>query len=243
MTRLSNLFARHGGEMPEGGFSAQEVWEANVMTRAEYARALEEERQARRAMAARAEETAAERERRELDAAMVAAGVPAGFLQVPVDARPLGALTSGRGLWLHGPKGTGKTFSACAALKAWVRSGRSGRFVGCVAMLAEIRDAMGDHREAQATASYARTPLLVLDDLGKEAPSPWVLSKIFAIVDERVSSGLPIVVTTQQGRQDLSARLARGGDPETAEAIVSRLSGSCDVVQTGGHDRRTHATC
>lgn len=243
MTSLRDLFVRHGGEMPAGGFSAQEVWGANTMTQAEFAAALEEERQARRVMTARAEETAAERSQRELDAAMAAAGVPAGFLRVPVDARPLNALLRGRGLWLHGPKGTGKTFSACSALKAWAKAGHAGRFASCVSMLAEIRDAMGEHRERQATAAYARAPLLVLDDLGKESPSPWALAKLFEVVDARTAARLPTIVTTQQGRQELAARLARGGDPETAEAIVSRLSGSCDVVQTGGHDRRTHATC
>lgn len=238
MRGLRELFERHGGEMPEGGFSAEEVWEANRATRGEYALAVEAEREARRAMRSRDMGAAREAEAEALSASMVAAGVPERFLGVPADLRRVPAMARGRGLWLYGDKGTGKTHSAAAALKGWASSGRGARFAPCVAMLADLRDAMGEHRERQATAAYARTPLLVLDDLGKEAPSQWALAKLFEVVDARYSARLPTVVTSQQDPRAMAERLASRGDQETAAAIVSRLRGSCDLVRTGGSDRR-----
>lgn len=239
MISLHELHERHGGSMPEGGFGAEEVWEMNVATDAEVAAMREAEREARRATQARGEAEVAERAAAELARRLRAAGMPERYLHVPADSRRTSAMAQGRGLWLWGPVGTGKTWAACSALKGWVSTRHAAaRMCTCVAMLSELRDAMSSGSGAAATASFSRVPLLVLDDLGKESPTPWALSKLFEVADWRWSHQLPTVVTSQEDPDEMIAHLGRNGDTETAVAVVSRLASSCERVPLSGRDRR-----
>lgn len=106
-------------------------------------------------------------------------------------------------------------------------------------VLLEIKATFSGHgTEQDIIARYTGTPLLVIDDLGKEKPTEWALSTIFNIVDGRYRKGKPTIYTTQYNGKQLAERLASGGNPETAEAIVSRMQG-CKVVVLDGEDRRT----
>ncbi|EUB32610.1 ATP-binding protein [Olsenella uli] len=240
MLTLADLFRAHGGELPEGGFTAEEVWATNRMTPDEWSLAMDAEREARRAFLAAGRESDEDRRYRELRAATVAAGVPERYASGAIDSRYVRAMASGRGLWLYGDVGTGKTTAACAALRGWVASGRRAAFVSAPAMLADLRDAMFRHDEAHATARYATAALLVLDDLDKEPPTARALAKLFEVIDARYSRGLPTVVTSQLGPSEIGARLGSQGDAETATAIVSRLVGTCRVMRMLGADRRVH---
>ena len=84
----------------------------------------------------------------------------------------------------------------------------------------------------------AHCQLLVIDDLGKEAPTEWTLGQVFRVINTRYENLKPVVVTTQFGKSDLIRRLARHGDAETAVAIVSRLAEMCQKVEIDGNDRR-----
>lgn len=242
MLTLSDLCARHGGHMPDGGFTTEEVRAMNRMTPDEWRRARDAEAEAWRARLGAEREGREERRARELREATVAAGVPERFSACAVDSRLVTDMARGRGLWLCGGVGTGKTTAACAALRGWLASGRSGLFATTPGMLADLRDSMTAHGEASATARYARAPLLVLDDVDKEPPTARCLSKLFEVVDARYAHGRPIVVTSQRGPSEMGGWLASNGDAETALAIVSRLVGSCAVRRTGAGDRRVHGT-
>lgn len=227
--------------MPEGGFCIEEVWEANRATMAEVAAALSAEREARRDRDALSEIDAQGRADRELRRRCEAAGVPGRYVGCPSDERRAHAMATGRGLWLWGPAGTGKTWAACAALKGWLSvTGRAARMTTSSAMLTALRDSMGTHDEARATAEWSRVPLLVLDDLGQGSPTPWAVSKLLDVVDARWGERLPTVVTSQADPKGVAALLASGGCREAAVAVVSRLAGSCEVVRTSGPDRRVH---
>lgn len=235
------LFRRNGGTMPPGGFPTEEVWAMNTATVAEVEKAIAAMREERRDRDSEARRTAQEREAARLAEACRAAGVPERMLSVPIDARRVGAMAKGRGLWVFGPVGTGKTWAACAAIKGWASRGLGrARLVPVVAMLADLRDSIGSHGESSATAAYSQAPLLVLDDLDKEPPTPRTLSKLFEVIDTRYSHLRPTVVTSQRGPSELGAFLGSQGDAATAAAIVSRLRGSCDLAQTSGGDRRPH---
>lgn len=51
---------------------------------------------------------------------------------------------------------------------------------------------------------YSSVDLLVIDDLGKEKPTEWVLEKLFLIVNNRYNNYLPIVITTNYNRNQLT---------------------------------------
>lgn len=215
------------------------VHEASVATPGEVSAELDAEAERRRASGAArdvAGDGARDRQERE---AMARFGVPAAFLGVPADMRANEPLSRGVGSWIAGPVGTGKTWSACSMARGWLRSGRSFRFVSSTDLLSELRSTFdGRSDELEVVSRYAGAALLVLDDLGKETPTDYALSKLFQVVDRRWANGLPTIVTSQLGPEDMAARLSSRGNRETADALMSRLSATCRTVRTGGPDRR-----
>ena len=81
----------------------------------------------------------------------------------------------------------------------------------------------------------------MLDDLGKEAQSPWTVMTLFELLNARYEGMRSTVITTQYTMDELEARLARRGEAETARAIVSRIRQTCDDVRLGGPDKRRAA--
>lgn len=238
-TTLFDLFERYGGIMPKGGFSADEIAEINTMTPAEYYTALQAEEDAKRRSNNLQAGNEQQVKRQIFLDKCYRAGMPKAYDGCAVDTNRANTIAaSSRGFWIYGNVGAGKTHLACSILKGWVAAGRSARFTQTCAMLANLRDAMGEKNEVAATSSYSKTPLLILDDLGKEAPTPWALAKIFEIVDARYSSVLPTIITGQHTPNDLAKRLSKNGDIEMSQAIVSRLLGTCTLIQAGGNDRR-----
>jgi len=54
---------------------------------------------------------------------------------------------------------------------------------------------------------FKSTNLLVLDDLGTQAPTPWVNEKLFQLFDHRYNAQLPTVITTSLALEELDPRL------------------------------------
>lgn len=176
---------------------------------------------------------------REVLAALSRMGVPDRYLRVPADKRHVQGMLGGRGLYLWGGVGVGKTFAAASVARGWVASGRRCRWASSLQLLSDVREAYeGRAVEADVLAAYATAPLLVVDDLGKEVPTDWALSKVFEVFDRRYGSRLPVVVTSQMAPAELGQHLAQRGDRETAYAIVSRLEETCHVAHLDGQDRR-----
>lgn len=190
---------------------------------------------AERAERERSERAARERdEEARLDAACERAGVPRRYLR----AEHRDAEAVARGAYVFGPVGAGKTHLACAAVRRALAAGGTARVTSTVRLLADVRSAYG--AEAAVLDSLAGCGLLVIDDLGKETPTAWTLSRLFRVVDDRYAGMRPMVVTSQLSLPDLAERLAGSGDEETARAIASRLAEACPRVRLDGPDRRLH---
>ena len=87
-------------------------------------------------------------------------------------------------------------------------------------------------------SKYMFCDLLIVDDLGKEVPSQWSLSKLFEVFDSRYANRRPTIVTTQFDSASLARRMANSGDTETAMAIVSRFREKYRGMNLGDVDRR-----
>lgn len=176
------------------------------------------------------------------DVRMARLGVPSSYCNVPFVSRYLDALQAGRGLWLWGAAGVGKTFQACSVLASWISSGAGkAAFATAPGMLRELRAAIGEDRESAVAGHYALVPLLVLDDLGRVLPTELAITQLFEVINARSAYGLPTIVTSQESPSDMVKALSSRGDTEGADAIVSRLVGSCEVIHMTGADRRlTH---
>lgn len=175
-----------------------------------------------------------------IEPTMEVAGVPARYRGVEPDTKRAAALGEGKGLYLFGDVGTGKTTMACAVMAGWLKLGHRGAlYVSSVDLAADLMPTSKTRETRLSQAKEAR--LLVLDDLGKEPPTPWILAELFAIVDARWAQGTAhTIVTSQLAPSELGARLAERGDDATAKAIVSRLSGMCSLVKCAGQDGRLY---
>lgn len=177
----------------------------------------------------------------ELNRAAIDSGVPFMFSVAEPEYDHLDMLASGTGLYICGVQGSGKTWMACRIAKGWLSRGLgSVRFVSSVRLLTQINETYNNRStsENQVLDTYSRYQLLIIDDLGKEVPSKWALSRLFTIFDTRYANAMPTIVTTQFGTTSLAKRMSESGDTETALAIVSRFREKYRAVDMGNHDRR-----
>lgn len=119
-------------------------------------------------------------------------------------ARPEGWLV------LHGGYGCGKTHLAAAIVNARMAAGDAALFVVVPDLLDSLRAAYGPGAEEGYDARFEavrNAPLLVLDDLGTQAPTPWAAEKLFQILNHRYNLHLPTVITTNHDPEALDERL------------------------------------
>jgi DNA replication protein DnaC len=144
-------------------------------------------------------------------------------------------LREGRGLWLMGDVGTGKTSLAMLVSKATLELGRSVAIYSLPRLLSRIRrtyDAeAGEQSYLEFFERLTAVDLLHVDDLGAEKRSDWVLEQLYALVDERYESQRSIVVTTNLDQASLEEQIGA--------RTVSRLVEVCgDPLPLFGDDLR-----
>jgi DNA replication protein DnaC len=144
-------------------------------------------------------------------------------------------LDEGRGLWLMGDVGTGKTTLAMLVSKAVAEAGRTVAIYSLPRLLARIRRTYdADSAEDSYLEFFRRltsVDLLHLDDLGAEKRSDWVLEQLYAIVDDRYESQRSMVVTTNLEQDALEEQIGA--------RTVSRLVEICgDPLPLFGEDLR-----
>jgi DNA replication protein DnaC len=144
-------------------------------------------------------------------------------------------LEEGRGLWLYGDVGTGKTTLAMLVSKTALEAGRSVAIYSLPRLLAEIRDTYEEgsrHSYTDLLDRLAEVDLLHIDDVGTEKTSPWVLEQLYAIVNSRYEEQRSIVLTTNLDRDALAEQI----NPRT----VSRLEEMCEELPLFGADHRKY---
>lgn len=169
------------------------------------------------------------------------AGIKPRFIEAKSDMAKdvFGLVKQGIGAYIVSNVGTGKTYLASAVARLAIDDGMSTRVTDTLDILASLKATFGtDESEDDVLSRLSRCKLLVIDDLGKETPTDWVLSQVFRIVNDRYEQMRPVIVTTQFSRPELIERLAKNGDEETAVAIVSRLFEMCELISLTGQDRR-----
>ncbi len=141
-----------------------------------------------------------------------------------------GNLDAGRGLWLAGGFGTGKTALAMIVAKTAIDAGRSTAIYSCPRLLSVIRESIDNGGVLGFLDRLAGVDLLQVDDLGAEYRTDWALEQLYSIVNARYADQRSIVITSNLDRGELAEQLG--------ERIVSRLEGMCDVLPFYGEDAR-----
>jgi DNA replication protein DnaC len=152
---------------------------------------------------------------------------PIVLRQVRAFVRSVGEnLDAGRGLWFDGPVGTGKTSLAILVAKAAKDAGRSYAVYPVPRLLAEIKRTFDRDASDNYMAFFKRlctVDVLVLDDLGAEKQTEWVLEQLYSIVNERWQDRRSIVVTTNipDADPDGPARMLQASARELRDAAAN----------------------
>ncbi len=140
-------------------------------------------------------------------------------------------LDAGRGLWLMGPVGTGKTTLAMLVSQAARTAGRSVAIYSLPRLLNEIRETHSAQRShLDLLDRLTAIDLLHIDDVGAERTTDWVLEELYSIVNARYEDQRSMVITTNRDPEALQEQIG--------ERTVSRLVEMCDALPLQGHDRR-----
>ena len=143
-------------------------------------------------------------------------------------------LAAGRGLWLGGDLGTGKTSAAALIAKEASARGHTVAFHTAPELLARIRETFNDdseHTYAELFEQLRSLDLLVIDDMGTQQTRPWVLEQLYVIVNDRYLDERAIVITTNFPEPELSEQVT--------PRVTSRLLEICgQPISFSGPDYR-----
>ena len=135
-----------------------------------------------------------------------------------------------RGLYIWGPVGTGKTYAAYAIMKKLGELGIRATLYTAPDLMDKLRDDFGHKDTYNLDRILENRGVLIIDDLGAEKITEWVVETLHRIVDKRYREVLPTIVTSNNSLDELVERVG--------DRIPSRLAETCDVVKLEGEDRR-----
>lgn len=133
---------------------------------------------------------------------------------------------SGKGLYLWGPNGTGKTHLSVAV----ARTTGHYLFVNTLLLIDALKRSFSTEEECEVYESARWAPLLVLDDLGKERHSEWTEERFFSLIASRWDEMLSTIVTSNYSPSELPKIVGA--------ASASRILGSSLTVKIDGPDHR-----
>ncbi len=140
---------------------------------------------------------------------------------------------NGQGLLFWGNVGTGKTFLAGCIANALMEK----NIPVLMTSFPKLLNALGglySGEKNEYLKSLNQYRLLIIDDLGVERDTPYVLETVYLVIDERYKSGKPFIITTNLSLEGLRnpADLEHG-------RIYDRIMERCVPVAFSGKNYRT----
>ena len=139
---------------------------------------------------------------------------------------------NGQGLLFWGNVGTGKTFLAGCIANALMEK----NIPVLMTSFPKLLNALGglySGEKNEYLKSLNQYRLLIIDDLGVERDTPYVLETVYLVIDERYKSGKPFIITTNLSLEELRnpADLEHG-------RIYDRIMDRCVPVAFSGKNYR-----
>jgi DNA replication protein DnaC len=146
-----------------------------------------------------------------------------------------GQLAQNIGLLIFGNVGTGKTYFAACIANALTDKG----VPVIMTSFSTIVNSMGgfyDEEKVNYLRSLNNYKLLIIDDLGAERQSDFMLEQVYNIIDSRYKSNLPIIITTNLTLKDIQ-------NPQDMKykRIYDRITEMCVPLKYDGESRRKEA--
>jgi DNA replication protein DnaC len=153
-------------------------------------------------------------------------------------------LAAGRGLWMMGSTGTGKTTLGMLVAKTALAAGHTVAVYFTPKLLTQIRQTYQATESEDAYEAFFRrltsVDLLYIDDLGAERHTDWVVEQLYALVNERYENQRSMLITSNADRDVEEGRRQLEG--QIGSRTVSRLIEICDdPLPLFGPDRREQA--
>lgn len=141
-------------------------------------------------------------------------------------------LKRGSGILMYGPCGTGKSYAAEAIANRLIDNG----FPVMITNFGKIAEAiMASTFEERGYfySSLTKYPLIVIDDLGVERETEFMMEVMNRVIDERVRSAKPMIITTNFTSEEMK-------NPRSDDwaRIFSRITSCCYPMKFEGDDKR-----
>ena len=131
-----------------------------------------------------------------------------------------------RGLIVRGVTGRCKTRAMWRLLRRLFESNHSIAAFTSAKFDRDCRDAGGNFTLSRWFDALAQVDALFIDDLGKAQWTSSTEAQFFDLIDERTRNGLPVLVTTNDDRASLAARIS----DDRSGPLVRRLLDYCDSI-------------
>ena len=130
-------------------------------------------------------------------------------------------------LILRGGYGCGKTHLAAAVANHRIAEGFPALFVNTPDLLDHLRSTFSPHSSHsydQRFDQIRNAPLLVLDDLGAQNNTDWVIEKLYQIFNHRYTAKLPTIITTNEPLENFDIRIRSRLEDVTIARTVTILA-------------------
>lgn len=138
-----------------------------------------------------------------------------------------------QGLLLWGPVGTGKSYTAACIANALMERRISVVMTSFVKILQDVRDS---DREADYIRVLNNASLLIIDDLGAERNTDYALEKVYNVIDSRIRTDKPMILTTNLVLRDMMQT-----QDIRYKRIYDRIFETCYPVEMPGKSFRLDA--
>lgn len=135
---------------------------------------------------------------------------------------------------LMGGTGLGKTHLSTAVAKALITKGNDVVYTDAIGMVADFEQARfgstAGNESGNERNRYFDCDLLIIDDLGAEVSNQFTVSCIYNVLNTRINSALPTIISTNLNQKELNSRYW--------ERITSRILGEFKPLLFLGSDVR-----